>query len=70
MINIADHLHDLGIEKGFLNETQNAVTRKVKSRREAPSSSRPYVQGSEKVAGWLQGHEASGREWKYQAILL
>lgn len=50
MMHIADHLHDLGIEKGFLNETQNALTRKVKIRREAPSSSRRYVQGPEKVA--------------------
>lgn len=50
MVDIADHLHDLGIEKGFLNETQNALTRQVKSRREAPSSSRQHVQGPEKVA--------------------
>lgn len=33
-------MYDLGIEKGFLNEMQNALTMKVKIRRTEESSDR------------------------------
>lgn len=62
MINREEYLHDLGLEKCFLNKRQNAATIKVKmSRAEGGFEQQATQQGLERVAGQLQGHEAPRR---------